>query len=274
MKFENFNFDFEGLYGAIILYGGKVILSIILLLIGLKVIKKIVKIADNKFEKFNFDKSLRPFLLSLIKVSLKVLLLITIASMFGVQTTSFIAVIGSAGLAIGLALQGSLSNFAGGILILILKPFKIGDYIEGAGHAGTIEEIQIFYTILTTPDNKRVIIPNANLSNSSTINYSTNSTRRVDFVFGVGYEDDMNKVKEILRKIASEHPLILQDPSPQVVLGEYDASAINFFFRVWAKNEDYWKIYYDVMEQVKVEFDNEQINIPYPQMDIHIRKED
>jgi len=262
--------NFEQLYSLIIAYGGKIILSMIFFLIGRFAIKKIVAITAKIFDRQDVDKSLNRFLLSLIKISLQVLLVITIASMLGAEMTSFIAIIGSAGLAVGLALQGSLSNFAGGVLILLLKPFKIGDYIEAAGHAGTVEEIQIFYTILKTPDNKNIIIPNSNLSNSSTVNYSVNSTRRVDFKFGVGYEADIFKVKEILNKIAEEHSLVLKDPVHQVALSEHGDSSVNFILRVWCNSVDYWTIYFDIMEKVKIEFDKKGVNIPYPQMDVHM----
>lgn len=254
----------------IITYGGRILLSIVVFIVGLSIIKKAVQVLEVKFEKLSFDKSLRSFLLSLIKVSFQVLLIISVASMLGATMTSFVAIIGSAGLAVGLALQGSLSNFAGGVLLLILKPFKSGDYIESAGHSGIVDEIHIFYTILQTPDNKKVIIPNSNLANSSTINYSANPTRRIDFVFGVGYGDDIFKVKEILKRIANDHPLILKEQAPQIVLGEHSASSINFFFRIWVKTEDYWEVYYNIMEKVKIEFDNEGISIPYPQMDVHV----
>lgn len=262
--------NFQLITSIIINYSGKVLISIVAYLLGRFAINKISGLLIKVFEQKKVDLSLHKFLLSIIKVALHILLIVTIASMLGAEMTAFIAIIGSAGLAVGLALQGSLSNFAGGILILALKPFKTGDYIEAAGHSGTVEEIQVFYTILNTPDNKKVIIPNSNLSNSSTINYSTNPTRRVDFKFGVGYEDDINKVKEVLNRIAAEHPLILKEPAHQVLLSEFAESAINFSMRVWCNNEDYWTIYWDIMEKVKVAFDNEGINIPFPQMDIHM----
>ncbi len=264
------NFDFQQLYGLIIAYGGKILQSIIVFLIGRFLIKREVAITEMVFERENIDKSLHKFLLSLIKVALQILLIVTIAAMLGAEMTSFVAIIGSAGLAVGLALQGSLSNFAGGVLILILRPFKVGDYIEAAGHSGTVDEIQLFYTILKTPDNKNIIIPNSTLSNSSTVNYSANSTRRVDFKFGVGYEDDIFKVKDTLNRIANNHPLVLKDPAYQIGLSEHGDSSVNFILRVWCKSEDYWTIYFDVMEKVKVEFDKEGINIPYPQMDVHM----
>lgn len=264
------NYDFSQIYGLILAYGGKILQSIIVFLIGRFLIGKIIIMTEKLFEKENVDKSLHKFLLSLIKVGLQVLLIVTIAQMLGAEMTSFVAIIGSAGLAVGLALQGSLSNFAGGVLILLLKPFKVGDYIEAAGHSGTVNEIQLFYTILKTPDNKNIIIPNSTVSNGSTVNYSANPTRRVDFKFGVGYEADIFKVKEILNRIANQHELVLKDPVHQVALSEHGDSSINFILRIWCKSEDYWTLYFDVMEKVKMEFDKEEINIPYPQMDVHM----
>ncbi|MBF7096208.1 mechanosensitive ion channel family protein [Alkalibacter mobilis] len=262
--------DLNALYEQLVAYGGKIVLALVVLLAGMIAIKYFLKFLRISFEKKNLDVSLRPFLLSLTKVTLMILLFITVASMLGAQMTSFIAVLGSAGLAIGLALQGSLSNFAGGVLILILKPFKVGDYIEAAGYSGTVEEIQMFYTILVTPDNKKIIVPNSNMSNSGTVNYSSKPTRRVDFVFGVGYEADIFKVKNILKEIAANDPLVLNDPEPQIVLGEHDASSINFYYRVWCESKDYWTIYFETMEKVKIAFDEEGISIPFPQMDVHV----
>jgi small conductance mechanosensitive channel len=264
------NLDY--LYEQAVAYGGRIILSLVALLIGLAVIKHFMKFVEKGFEKNNLDLSLRPFLMSLIKITLKIVLIISVASMMGAQMTSFIAILGSAGLAIGLALQGSLSNFAGGVLILLLKPFTVGDYIEAAGYSGTVTEIQMFYTILTTPDNKKIIVPNSNMSNSGTVNYTANPTRRVDFVFGVGYESDILEVKETLKKIAMEDPLVLKEPEPQIVLGQHDASSINFYYRVWCNADDYWTIYFETMEKVKIAFDEKNISIPFPQMDVHMIK--
>lgn len=264
------NLKFEELSAFVISYGVKVIQAIIVFLIGRFLIKKAIVMTERMLERENVDKSLHKFLLSLIKVGLQVLLIVTIATMLGAEMTSFVAIIGSAGLAVGLALQGSLSNFAGGVLILVLKPFKAGDYIETGSHSGTVDEIQLFYTILKTIDNKNVVIPNSTVSNNSIVNYTANPTRRIDFKFGVGYDDDIFKVKEVLNRIADEHPLILNDPAHQVVLSEHGDSSVNFVVKAWCKAEDYWTIYYEIMEKVKVEFDKEGINIPYPQMDVHM----
>ncbi|KUO51188.1 MAG: mechanosensitive ion channel protein MscS [Desulfitibacter sp. BRH_c19] len=264
--------NIEIIYEKLISYGASLLLALLFLIVGLKIIKMLVNTISKRFEKIEIDQALKPFLVSIVKVSLQILLVISIASMIGIEMTSFIAVIGAGAFAVGLALQGSLANFAGGVLILLLKPFKVGDYIEVVGYSGTVKEIQIFHTILNTPDNKRVIIPNANLSNSSTLNYSSNPTRRVDFTFGVGYQDDIKKVKMVLRKIAENNPLVLKDPPVQIVLGEHGDNAVIFYMRLWCEKDDYWSIYFDILEAAKHEFDKEGINIPYPQMDIHMSK--
>ncbi len=261
-----------GIYTALINYGMTLLLAIVALIAGLSVIRWITGALARKLEVASVDRSLNTFLIPLARVSLQVLLVISIASLLGMEMTSFIAVIGAAGLAVGLALQGSLANFAGGVLILLLRPFKVGDFIEAAGHSGTVHEIQVFHTLLNTPDNRRIIIPNAHLSNSSTINYSENPTRRLDFKFGVGYQDNTTQVREILMDVAEGHELILDDPAPTVTLGELGDSAVVFNMRVWSRREDYWAIYFAVMETVKNRFDQEGISIPYPQMDVHMDK--
>lgn len=255
---------------AIAAFGGKALSALLTLVVGWVFIKYLLRFLRKAFEAKKLDPSLRPFLLSLIKVTLWILLGITVASILGDHTTSFIAVLGSAGLAVGLALQGSLSNFAGGVLILVLKPFKVGDYIEAAGYSGTVEEIQMFYTILTTPDNKKVIVPNSNMSNSGTVNYSAKPLRRVDFTFYVGYGDDLKKVKSLLQKIAKDDPLVFETPEPLVAVAKHDASSVNIFYRVWCKTEDYWTVFYDTMEKVTVAFEENDIGIPFPQMDVHL----
>lgn len=260
----------EVLQGLIIVYGQKLIQSLIVLMIGLKLVKYVMKLIDKSFEKSGIDKSLHYFLRSVTRIALNILLFITVADMMGIKMTSFVAILGAAGLAVGMALQGSLSNFAGGVLILLLKPFKVGDFIEAAGHMGTVEEIQVFYTILNTPDNRVVVIPNGSLSNSSAVNYSAKDTRRVDLVFGVGYEDDIFKVKEVLNRVTNEHKMILKDPAPVVKLAEHGDSSLNFVVRAWCKTQNYWDVHFDLLETVKIEFDKENINIPYPHMDVNV----
>lgn len=257
---------------ALMVYGPKVLLALVVLIVGLWVIKAIVNATGKAMQKRDVDPSLIPFLKGIISALLKVALIVSVISMVGVETTSFVAVIGAAGLAVGLALSGTLQNFAGGVIILILKPFKVGDYLDAQGYAGSVSEIQIFNTVLKTPDNKTVIIPNGPLSTGAMVNYSTEPTRRVDLVFGIGYDDDVNKAKEILMRLLTEDERILKDPAPAVTVGELADSSVNFNVRPWVKAADYWDIYFDMHERVKKTFDAEGISIPYPQMDVHVDK--
>ncbi|MDD2207146.1 MAG: mechanosensitive ion channel domain-containing protein [Aminobacterium sp.] len=250
-----------------------IILALLTVLVGLKVIQWITKGAEKFVEKSSFDKTLKPFVVSLINALLKVLLVISVISILGIDTTSFVAVIAAAGFAVGLAFKGSLSNFAGGVLLLALRPFKVGDYIEASGFSGTVQAIQILYTELVSVDNKVIFIPNGSLSNSSIVNYSIKDTRRVDFKFGVGYESDTSMVKEVLKAVVGSHPLVLNDPEPFVRMSEHGDSAIVFAVRVWVKAQDYWTVYFDVVETVKKRFDEEGISIPYPQMDVHLKQQ-
>jgi small conductance mechanosensitive channel len=264
--------DIEIIKEMVISYGGRIVLAIVFLIISKIVVNKVLNLTKSQFEKRNLEPSLSSFLFSLIKAILYILIAITIASMVGIKTTSFVAILGAASLAVGFALQGSLSNFAGGVLILLLKPFGVGDYIESSGHSGTVEEIQIFYTVLVTPDNKKVIIPNSDLSNSSVTNYSAKETRRVDFEFGVSYDSDIHHVKKVLKSIAERDSRVFKDPAPQIEVSQHGDSAVVFIFRVWSKSEDYWAIHWDMMEKVKIEFDKEGIEMPYPKRDVTIIK--
>jgi len=253
--------------------GLTVLYALIVLYIGLRVIKYLVKIIDKAFLKSDMDKTVRLFLESLIRMVLKVLLLVTVASMMGVKMTTFIALIGAMGLAIGLALQGSLSNFAGGVLILVLKPFVVDDFIDGGGHMGVVTRITIFYTYITSLDNKEIVIPNGILSNGSITNYSANKMRRVDLVFGVGYESSTSEVKAILNKVIAAHDLIVSNPEPFVRMSAHGDSAVEFTVRVWCDASDYWTVHFDLLEQVKDAFDEANINIPYPHLDVNINKD-
>lgn len=264
--------DTQVIYDAVIRYGTQLLLAVVVLLIGLNIIGRIVRPFSRRMTRSELDPSFQPFLTSLVRVGLQILLVISIASMIGIEMTSFIVVIGAMAFAVGLALQGSLANFGGGVLILLLKPFKVGDYIQSAGHAGTVKEIQVFYTMLDTPDNTRVIVPNALLSNSSAINYSKNPIRRLDFTFDVGYESDIDRVRGILLDLASRHELVFDDPQPQVLLGEHGDNAIVFYLRMWCNAGDYWPLYFEFLETVKKAFDEAGINIPYPQRDVHLIK--
>lgn len=245
-------------------YTPKVLMALAVLIIGLLIIKVFVNTTKKVLSKREVDITLQKFLLNLLNWVLKILLFITVVAKLGIETTSFAAILASAGLAIGLALQGSLANFAGGILIIIFKPIKIGDFIEAQGVSGSVKEIEIFTTKLNTTDNKEIIIPNGALSNGNIVNYSTEATRRVDFTFGVGYDSDIKKTKEVISRVINSHPLVLKEPVPAVNLSELADSSINFFTRGWVKKEDYWTVKFDVLEQTKEALDAAGIEIPYP----------
>ncbi|WP_297993394.1 mechanosensitive ion channel family protein [uncultured Clostridium sp.] len=254
--------------------GIKLVIGLFLLWAGWKIAKKIVNIMSKTLEKKNVDITIRTFLDTFVEVVLKGIVVYIFLEQVGIKTTGIAALLASAGVAIGLALQGSLSNFAGGVIILLIRPFNVGDYIEGSGHSGTIEKIGMFYTHMTTVDNKLILIPNGNLANGSIVNYSAKELRRVDLTFGVGYEQDVLKVKRVLSNIIDAHDLILKTPEPFIALSAHGDSAVNFVVRVWVNNGDYWKVHFDLLESVKVKFDEEEISIPYPQMDLHIKKKD
>lgn len=251
-------------------YGPQLLLALITLIIGLWVISILIKGLKRIISRGNIDPSLQPFLTSFMGIFLKILLIISVMGMVGVEMTSFIAVLGAAGLAVGMALSGSLQNFAGGVLIFLFKPFKVGDYIEAQGHAGVVQLIHVFNTILTTPDNKTIIIPNGALSNSSVVNYSAQLTRRVDLKFGTGYQDNIDKTKAVLKQTIEADARILKSPEPVIAVSELADSSINFVVRPWVNVTDYWDVYFDLQEKVKKAFDHEGISIPYPQQDVHI----
>ena len=253
--------------------GIKLVIWLFLLWIGWKLARKVVNIMNRTLEKRNVDATVRSFLDTFVEVVLKGVVIYIFLDQVGIKTTGIAALLASAGVAIGLALQGSLSNFAGGVIILLIRPFNVGDYIEGAGHTGTIEKIGMFYTHMATVDNKLILVPNGNLANGSIVNYSAKELRRVDLTFGVGYEQDVLKVKRVLSNVVDNHDLILKTPEPFIALSAHGDSAINFVVRAWVNNSDYWKVYFDLLESVKVKFDEEEISIPYPQMDLHIKKE-
>ena len=253
-------------------YGIKVIGAILIWIIGSWAIKKIMKGIRAVMTKREYDESLQKFLLNLISWILKILLIITLLGTLGVPTTSFAAIIAAAGLAIGLALQGSLGNFAGGVLIMIFKPIKIGDLIEAQGEIGVVKEIEIFTTKLTGLSNKEIIIPNGALSNGNIVNYTTEGTRRVDLTFGVGYDSDIKKTKEVLMNVITSHPLVLKDPAPTVNVSALADSSINFAVRPWCKAEDYWTVYFGITEQTKEALDAAGIEIPYPHQ-VEIKKQ-
>lgn len=251
--------------------GIKLIIGGILFWVGWKVINKITKKIIGVLEKRNVDSTLTSFLNSFIALALRILLIIVLMGYVGVDTSSFAALIASAGLAIGLALQGSLGNFAGGFIILLIRPFRVGDFIETDKYTGTVEHIKIFYTTLVTPDNKEILIPNGPLANSSLINYSAKETRRVDLHFGVSYDAPIDKVKEALYEVIEANELILKDPEFFVGITALENSSVTFTIRVWAKTGDYWKVYMSLMEEVKRKLDQEGIEIPYNKMDVYMQ---
>ncbi len=256
-----------------IAYLPKVALAIGVLVIGFWVTRAIVAFANRRFEKQGMDPTLRPFARSILSVGLKAAIIISAIGILGVETTSFIAILGAAGLAIGLALKDSLGNFAGGALLLFFRPIHVGDFIEAQGHAGSIDSIEMFHTVLKTPDNKTIIIPNGPLYNGSMVNYSTETNRRVDLIFGIGYSDDIDKARNIVSNLISEEAAIFADPAPDIVVKELADSSVNFAVRVWAKGDDYWDIYFGLNEKVKKAFDAQGISIPFPQRDIHMVKD-
>lgn len=261
-------FDIAINYGQV--YGLKVLGALVALVIGLWLIKWALKAIDSVMVSGKVDNSLRPFLKSLVGTLLKVMLGISIMTMLGIEMTSFIAILASVGLAVGMALSGTLQNFAGGVMILLFKPFKVGDYIDAQGYSGTVKEIQIFVTILTTPDNKTILIPNGGLSNGAMINYSAEATRRVDWVFGIGYGDDIKKAKAIINGILAADTRVQKDPAIFIGLGELADSSINLTVRVWVNASDFWDVFFDTNEKVYDDFNAGGINIPFPQMDVHV----
>ena len=268
--------DFNNILDTLIdfatVYGIKIIGAILIWIIGSWVIKKLMKGMKKIMSSREYDESLQKFLLNLVNWVLKILLIITLLGTLGVPTTSFAAIIAAAGLAIGLALQGSLGNFAGGVLIMIFKPIKIGDLIEAQGEIGVVKEIEIFTTKLTGLSNKEIIIPNGALSNGNIVNYTSEGTRRVDLTFGVGYDSNIKKTKEVLMQVISSHPLVLKNPEPTVNVSELADSSVNFAVRPWCKSEHYWDVFFDATEQTKEALDAAGIEIPYPHQ-VEIQKQ-
>lgn len=251
-------------------YGPKLIGAIVVWIIGSFVIKLLISAFSNLLDKRNVDDSLKPFLKSLVGALLKVLLVLSVLGMMGIEMTSFIAILGAAGLAVGMALSGTLQNFAGGVMILIFKPFKVGDLIEAQGHIGVVKEIQIFVTIILTPENKTVILPNGPLSNGDITNYTVEGLIRVDLSFGISYGANIKDAKEVLMQVMTNHPKVLKDPAPFVGVSELADSSVNLAVRPYAKPEDYWTVYFDVYELGKNALDAANIEIPFPQMDVHV----
>jgi len=258
----------------IALYGLKVIAAIVILIIGRFAAKGIRRVIRRVLKKGNVDATLISFVSSLAYVLIMAFVIIAALGQLGVQTASFVAVLGAAGLAVGLALQGSLANFAAGVLMIIFKPFKVGDYVEGGGVSGLVEEIGIFATELKSPDNKKIIVPNAKMTNDSIINYTAKEIRRVDIVAGVSYGDDLDKVRKILEKVLDGDKRILKDPAPTIGVLALADSSVNFAVRPWVKTPDYWDVFFATQENIKKQFDAAGITIPFPQQDVHLHKTD
>jgi small conductance mechanosensitive channel len=252
------------------IYGLKVIAGIAVLIVGRWIAKGLTGFTEKLMNKRQVDPTIVSFVANMTYIGLLVFVVLAALGQLGIQTTSFIAVIGAAGLAIGLALQGSLSNFAAGFLMIIFRPFKVGDFIQGAGVSGTVEKIQIFTTQIITPDNKTIIIPNAKLSGDNIVNYSVKGTRRVDLVFGIGYGDDIDKARKIITDVIEKDARVLKDPPPVIAVMELADSSVNFAVRPWVKVLDYWDLWFDVTETIKKRFDAEGISIPFPQHDVHV----
>ena len=254
-------------------YGPVLLGAIVVWIIGSWIIKILSNSIAKLMDKRGVEATLKPFLKTLVSSLLKVMLIISVLGMLGIEMTSFIAVLGAAGLAVGLALSGTLQNFAGGVMILLFKPFKTGDVIEAQGFIGSVKEIQIFNTILKTPDNKTIIIPNGGLSTSVMTNFSTEEKRRVDWTIGIGYGDDVEKAKLVIKQLCDADIRILKDPAVFIAVSELADSSVNFTVRAWVNAADFWGVYFEMNENVYKTFGQEGLNIPYPQMDVHLHKE-
>ena len=260
----------EQIHLIILEYGLKVLAALVILVVGLLVVKVLKKVIVKGMERHKVDPTLIKFLTSLISVALQAFVIVAALGRLGIQTASFIAVLGAAGLAVGLALQGSLSNFASGVLMIIFKPFTLDDFVEAGGVIGAVEEISIFTTVLNTPDNKKVIIPNAQVMGGNITNFNANGSRRVDLVAGIGYGDDIDKAKAAIESVFAADDRILKNPAPTVGVLEMADSSVNLVVRPWCTGADYWDVYFGTTEAIKKKFDAEGISIPFPQRDVHM----
>ncbi len=265
-------FSKEFLIDKVVEYGTSLLISIAIFIIGFLIAKRVSKLFEKMLKKRDIDTSLRGFLISMVSISLKILVVLTALSQLGLEMTSFIALLGAAGLAIGLAFSGTLGNFAGGIMILIFRPYKVGDFISAQGESGTVQEIQIFNTILLTPDNKTIIIPNGSIANGNMTNFTTQALRRVDFSVGIAYGDNYDKACQVIERFISEDERILKEPAHFIGLGALADSSVNITVRVWAKTEDYWGVHFLMNEKIYKQFGEEGLNIPFPQMDVHLHQ--
>ncbi|MFT6268600.1 MAG: small conductance mechanosensitive channel [Alphaproteobacteria bacterium] len=255
-------------------FGIKVAMAILIYVVGKIVVKILVNVFGKLMAKSQYDNMLIDFLKTIVSAILMIFVIIAALDQLGVNTTSLAAILAAAGLAIGLSLQGSLSNFAAGVMLLVFRPFKAGDFVDAGGASGTVKTVGIFTSMMTTPDNKEIIIPNGAIYGGNITNYSAKDTRRVDMVFGIGYDDDLKKAKSILEDMIAADPRVLAEPAPQVAVSELGDSSVNFVVRPWAASGDFWGLKFDFTEAVKLRFDQEGISIPYPQMDVHVHKND
>lgn len=261
---------FNRIWELLTLYGLKILAALAILVVGLWVSRLLRKITHTVATKKKLDPAIASFVVNLTYYALLTFVVLAALAQLGIQTTSFIAIIGAAGLAIGLALQGSLANFAAGFLIIIFRPFKAGDFIEGAGVMGTVEAIHVFTTQLKTPDNKVIIVPNAKLTADNITNFSAKETRRLDLVFGISYGDDIDTAKKLISEQLAKDDRVLEDPAPTIGVLELADSSVNIAVRPWVKSADYWNVYFDTIENIKKRFDSEGISIPFPQRDVHL----
>lgn len=269
---DNIEFNTEELIDLALTYAPKLLGAIVVLVVGLWVVKLITKIVRKVLNRSEVAPSLEGFIASLVSILLKVMVYISALGMLGIEMTSFIAILGAAGLAVGMALSGTLQNFAGGVMILFFKPFKVGDYIDAQGHSGSVKEIQIFVTQLATPDNKIIFIPNGPLANGSLTNFSREEKRRVDWTFGIGYGDDVDTAYKVISDLLAADERIDKDPEPFMAVSELADSSVNIAVRVWVNAADYWAVYFRMNEEVYKTFDKHGLSIPFPQTDVHLHK--
>ncbi|RUO26425.1 mechanosensitive ion channel protein [Aliidiomarina minuta] len=263
---------FQENQAGIFYYVGRLLIALMIIVGGFVISKAIGRTMIRRLDKSQIDNAVVSFLVGILRTIIVVAALLMALSHVGIQTTSFIAILGAAGLAVGLALQGSLSNFASGVLIMIYRPFYSGDYVEAGNIAGTVLSIELFNTVLKTPDNKVVTVPNSQITNSPITNYSRQPTRRVDMVIGVSYAADLKKTKEVLMQVINEDERVLPDPEPRVAVTELGDSSVNLIVRPWVDSADYWPVYWDMMEKIKIRLDENGIGIPFPQMDVHLHQ--
>jgi small conductance mechanosensitive channel len=257
---------------TVVALGKNLVIALVIFYVGRLVVSLVIRALHKVMQKNDVDKTLETFVCNLVRMALLVVVIIAAIGALGIETTSFIAIFGAAGLAVGLALQGSLSNFAAGVLIVLFRPYKVGDFIEAAGINGVVEQVQILTTVLKTGDNKQVIVPNSQIMDSIITNYSANDTRRVDMVVGVSYDDDLDKVRQTIEDLVAAEERILDEPACTIAVSALADSSVNFVVRPWVKTSDYWGVMFDLTEAIKKRFDKEGISFPFPQQDVHLYK--